>query len=917
MESGKKKWSAKLERVLTGAKKGRLWWFAGLFLAGLVLAGGKDFFGAYPLGMAAVSAVGGAVGAAAVSLGALLGSAGVGGILPFVTVGLFLVRAGISMWLVSDKDGGQNEVPNGCFPLGDNGGQGSASAKKGSFGRRNRPAPKIPFLRYQRSSGWHFRKTGADSLPDNDAQSPAAASDFTPAEVYRTEGGSMVHRLCSTRRTSRRKRLPLTEGSIREMLTWAETGLFCEHVFIRMALSALGALAAGCYAVTRGGYLSYDLWGAILSLFTAPLCTCLYYAATNRHMRASTFREPGILFTLACLCWSLSDIRLPLFGFHLGEGLALTAAVLAGSSYGVSRGALVGLVCGLFLSPEVGYAFSLAGAVTGVFSARYGETAFSLGTGTGRALGLGCGSMAAAAVCLAAGGISMLAQVVPELLLVTALLLPFFAYDRMRLPENWCGMVPDTRRSERTAIAEMVLHGREKKLASLGSGLHALGEMLTGVSEKLVKPDKREMREIAERCFDVYCDRCAQKNRCREQDFALWQGMILKMGNSLVEDGGVCGADVPAELAGRCVVMGRVLDEINGTAARRMSERRSGDRLRVAAEDYVHMGKLLTESAKGEEEMGEADTTLTARLERLLHCHDFSAGSVSVYGSREKRIFVHDIDLTGTRMGGEEITSLFSTAIGLPLSPPVFSLDGSLLSMELHTTEVCRCICGKSCMAASLLGGNRTNTGETGTETGTFGHAPSGDTVSFFTGDGRQYMLLSDGMGTGRMAALTSGMAAVFLERLLTAGATLETTLRMLNHVLRAGCDECAATIDLCEIDMVTGEARFIKSGAAPSFVIRGDSLFRLQSKTVPIGILRALDAEMIRFPVHPGDTVVMLSDGIARSFEDCGWLLTHLTSADSMNAADPDVVAAGIVSEAAKHGAVDDITAAVMRICA
>ncbi len=929
MESGKKKLTGAVARWFdrggTGQQKGKrallrqwskVWMLVSLFAAGLVLAGGKDFFGAYPLGMAAASAVSGALGAASVALGALCGSASVGGILPFVTVGLFVVRAGISMWLVSEK----GVFLGASFP-----GNRIGAA---SLERQERSSPqKRAVLRYKRSSGWGLsRKKDLPGTGSRDDPVTESTPDgLHTAEVYRTTGGSTVHRIQTSRGG---KRLP-SEATVREILLWADGHLFREHIFLRMAFASLGALAAGCWAVTRGGYLSTDLWGAILSLLAAPLCTYLFYAASDRHMRTSAFREPGLLFGLACLCWSLSAVDIPLFGFNLGEGAALAAAVLTGGSYGVARGALVGLTCGLFLNPLTGYAFALAGAVTGVFSGRYGEPTFALGAGTGRALGLGAGAICACAVVLSAGGFSALAGLVPEFLLVTAGLLPFFAYDRLRLPMEWCGILPDTGRSERTAVAEMVLAGREKKLTALGEGLGSLGEMLTGVSDKLIRPDKREMRDLAERCFDVYCDRCAQRSRCRERDFAQWQGMLLKMGTSLTEDGGVCAADVPVELAGRCVVMGRVLDEINGTAARRMSERRSGDRLRVAAEDYVHMGRLLSESAKLEEEMGEPDMALTARLERLLSCHDFSAGSVSVYGSRQKRIFVHDIDLTGTRMGGEEITALFSTAVGMPLSPPVFSLDGALLSMEMHSTEVCRCVCGKSCMAASALssfrqkqknppaGENESSAQGTVDFVPASKHAPSGDTVSFFTGDGRQYLLLSDGMGTGRMAALTSGMAAVFLERLLTAGATLETALRMLNHVLRAGCDECAATIDLCEIDLVTGEARFVKSGAAPSFVIRGDSLFRLQSKTVPIGILRALDAEMIRFTVHPGDVVVMLSDGIARSFEDCAWLFTHLTGADTMASANPDDAAAGIVREAALHGAVDDITAAVVRICA
>ena len=973
---------------------GKAWVLAGLFLAGLVLAGGKAVFGMFPFGLAAASSASGFLGAAAVFLGALLGSAGAGGVLPLVTVGVFVLRAGVSMWLAADGD---------SFPLGRDGRKAN-----------RQPGTGETILRHSRTSGWirsrRFRWSEKKKIPPEEEPDPPAAESAGWASAGWTSAGASERK---TERTSaraaagaekadlhaaeaipkRRKytpdaRIPLHGGAAaarqrgsmgriptrEELLTlavWADKKLFMEHVALRMALSALANLTAGAFALVQGGYRTGDLWGAVFSVLLSPLCTYLFYAAHDRHMRTSAFREAGILSTLAILCCSLSGTTLPFLGFNLGEGAALTAAVLTGGSFGVARGGLVGLTCGLFLEPMYAPAFALAGAVTGAFAGGYSETAFTMGQGYSRAFGLFAGSTAAVIWSVYSGGFSGLAGLVPEILMVTAALLPFYAYDKCRLPAHWCGVLPDTRRSERTAVAEMALAGREKKLTALGDGMQSLGEMLGGVSEKLVRPGRREMQDLAESCFDVYCSRCAQRTRCREQDFAQWQTMLTRFSGALTEDGGVCAADVPAALASRCAVMGRVLDEINGTAARRMGERRSGDRLRVAAEDYTHMGRLLAESARLEEEEGTPDRELTVKLERVLSCHDFAAGSVSVYGTRHKRIFVHDVDLTGTRMGGEEIAALFGKAAGMPLSIPTFSLNGSVLSMEMHSVQCARCEWGKSTRSAASLTAvspvqphfstgsvqpsdtaaplcssdipaespqppetQEFSTGSFSAPTGFRTHfsadrdptlrrthaearekIPSGDTVSAFTGDGKQYMLLSDGMGTGRMAALTSGMAAVFLERMLTAGATMETALKMLNSVIRAGCDECAATVDLCEIDLVTMEARFVKSGAAPSFVIRGGSLFRLQSKTVPIGILRALDAEMIRFTVEPGDVVVMLSDGIARSFEECPWLLDFLSTDEDIQHGNVQRAAEKIVEQAASRGARDDITAGVLRI--
>lgn len=848
-------------------------WLFALALVGLVLSGAKTIFGNAPFGVATVAAASGAGTALAVTIGACIGSFHHGGILPILIPAVFLLRAALTLWLTEDLW------------------RASAGENK---------------LRHSRSRGWIWRKTTDPHMSHSDTARTLPPSDPHIQRVPNPGNkdpvsGSTFHSSAKT----------IVFGDLSSLLHFANDKLFHEPISLRMAVSALAAFLAGAWGLVAGSFQPIDLWGMLFSTLLSPVCTYLLYAAHDRRMRTSSLRETGILSVLSLFCRSLSGVTLPLVGFDLGEGAALAAAVLVGSSFGVSRGALVGLAGGLFLTPDRLPAFLIAGAVTGALSGSWNVV---LGRGYCRALGLLAGSVAAVAWCLYSGGLGTLAGLAPEILMVSAVLLPFFAYDSCRLPDHLCGVLPDTRRSEQTALAEAALRGREKKLSDLGTGLRSLGEMLTGVSEKLVLPGKREMQELAEGCFAVYCDRCAERHRCREEEYPQWQEMLTRFAQALTEDGGVCGRDVPASYASRCMVMGRVLDEINATAARRMSERRSGDRLRVSAEDYTHMGQLLHESAKLEEETSQVDKALTAQLTKMLSIGDFAAGSVTAYGTRYKRIFVHDIDLSSTRMGGEEIMALFGKVVGMPLSPPTFSLDGELLSMELHTRHCAHCTCGRCSLSAEELRQTIPSQYPEGGEDDAI-DLRSGDTIRAFVGDGRQYMLLSDGMGTGRMAALTSGMAATFLTQMLTAGATLETTLKMLNSVLRASCDECATTMDLCEIDLVTMEVCFVKSGAAPSFVLRDGSLFRLQSKTVPIGILRALDAERIRFTVQPGDVIVMLSDGIARSFEECPWLLDLLTTNEDLRCGNVQSAAETIVREAARHGAIDDITAGVMLV--
>ena len=143
------------------------------------------------------------------------------------------------------------------------------------------------------------------------------------------------------------------------------------------------------------------------------------------------------------------------------------------------------------------------------------------------------------------------------------------------------------------------------------------------------------------------------------------------------------------------------------------------------------------------------------------------------------------------------------------------------------------------------------------------------------------YALISDGMGTGNHAALASEMCNVFLRNMLDAGNKMETSLRMLNSVLRAKGSkselECSATVDLLQLDLYSGMLTLVKSGAAPTFVIRRSNVFKLTSQSFPIGILRAIDAKQIDLACEDGDIIIMVSDGALKQNDDCSYLTDML----------------------------------------
>ena len=139
----------------------------------------------------------------------------------------------------------------------------------------------------------------------------------------------------------------------------------------------------------------------------------------------------------------------------------------------------------------------------------------------------------------------------------------------------------------------------------------------------------------------------------------------------------------------------------------------------------------------------------------------------------------------------------------------------------------------------------------------------------------------------------------------------------MLNGFLRnkgsGSIHECSATVDLMELDLIGRRASFYKSGAAPTYVLRDGALFKLRSKTVPVGILKEPDTKKISFDVSAGDVIVMVSDGVTQGREECPWLFDLLRgNVDSLGV---ERTADLVMKYAKGEGCTDDLSVVIVKI--
>ena len=193
----------------------------------------------------------------------------------------------------------------------------------------------------------------------------------------------------------------------------------------------------------------------------------------------------------------------------------------------------------------------------------------------------------------------------------------------------------------------------------------------------------------------------------------------------------------------------------------------------------------------------------------------------------------------------------------------------------------------------------------------------SGDAVQQFCSPTAAQMILCDGMGTGRPAAVDGNLAADLTGRLLRAGFAAELAARLVNVALALKSeDEGGATLDLLSVDLYTGTARIFKAGAAPGFIVHEGHARTVGEAGLPMGVLGGVSGQSKMVRLDAGDLAVLVSDGLL--VDGPGWVLKQL-ELSAAGTDSPEQIAQELVetarARASQSGRPDDITAAVLRL--
>lgn len=655
--------------------------------------------------------------------------------------------------------------------------------------------------------------------------------------------------------------------------------LFGENIYLRMATACVGAFFIGLYAIKKGEYRFFDLFSAMFFMVCAPAAAYIFSNlwAKERDRLGIFLRSCANIALLTAMSLSLKDITV--FGINLSVFLAFFASTYLGRKKGILTGAAAGLFTGLAFSGLYAPAFVLS-AITAGISTSYGAALITASAGVSMLWGAYI------------GGFSSFSLLMPPLLCASILVLsiqriekmPFFAEEKVVTPIS-------------VASAEAVrTESYEERLQRLGTLFGELSDALYGISSRMKSPGSAELGSICLRSFEKSCAVCSKNEECRLGEYGEFSHMVTKTAEILGRESRIRKKELPSYILEKCGRLDDVIPEINTSFAELVRDRISGEKTELLALDYDGISSIIAESAERIKLEGEIDRDATESFCRNEKISALQMGEICISGKCHKRLFIGDIGKKAEKLGVKELKSILEEAFGAPLTDPTFELRGSKVALSAEKEKIFSAEWGVFSSAA-------------------MGESTNGDSSAVFYGkDNRFYALISDGMGSGQSAAYSSEICGMFLQKMLASGNRKETALKMLNNLLRARGEECSATVDLLEIDLEEGNANLLKSGAAPTFVRRGDKLYKLRSSTVPIGILPSLSAEDINFALEDGDVLIMMSDGVSQSPEECLWLMELMGGIWDKDET-PSGMAEKICRKAKDVGSCDDITALLVKI--
>jgi stage II sporulation protein E len=525
--------------------------------------------------------------------------------------------------------------------------------------------------------------------------------------------------------------------------------------------------------------------------------------------------------------------------------LIMAVAYLAGGGAGAGIGAMIGIVPSLssIVAPSVVATYAFSGLLSGLFS-NFGRLGTVMGFFLGNLiLSLYLLDMTEISSSLGASAVAA----------IIFFLVPKSFYQKLRFAFSSA-----TIKTAQEEKYEHLLRFSVRRLRNASVVFNSLGHSLGAMLQEEAKnpEEDQNFQTIINHLSRHLCNQCSMRKICWELDQHHTYKGIMRLFAAIEQRGEGNIKDIPENFSKRCphikelLALSNCLYEMycnnNYWQVQRENLRH------LVSRQLLGVSQVLENVAKDVGDHSEQREILEKDLARALGKRGLPVENAGIFKITTKSmdVFVQFSECPGFNLCRQAVEDEISRMTGRHYDVHEFRCSPSDCAERCRYRLLADGAFSLSIGKAQLSKDSKSVCGDCS------GH--------ILLEEGRELLMICDGMGVGRKAALESDTALTLVSRLIEAGFWQDTAIDTVDAAMSLRTDrESFVTMDLCLIDLYNGRGEFIKSGGSPSFIKRGHQVKVIKSESLPIGMVMAMEKEVITEQILPGDMVILASDGL------------------------------------------------------
>lgn len=612
-------------------------------------------------------------------------------------------------------------------------------------------------------------------------------------------------------------------------------------------ISFIPMLATGLALNSVDGF-AMSAVGTSIAESVLTFISTYFFAGTFKILardRWSEFSKKDIVCMILTYCiviLSLADVKV-MSTISIGKILSITSILICAYVGSIFGGSIMGGMSGAIFSltsTGTGYlsgVLTLGGILSGVFSV-YGKVAVA-------------GSFIFVNLAIAFMDIQNVSNIslIYEVMIATIL----FAI----IPQKFLNFV--SRMFKLQVPNSKLIDGIRKstviRFRLIGKALSSVRDSIDEVSQRLAKLKCKDKMSIADSVVLSVCKNCAKREMCFGKEKAYSWDQLMSVINGCLQSDVV---DTENDFIQKCqhlkAMQEKIISECEVYKMNQSSVVRANEVKDIVSSQILGMGEIFSDFSDECDAYECFDMEVSGKVTEIFHSKGIVVMDAVCRLDRDGHmcIEVETAYANPSVFKSNKFISRMNRIIGKDFAVPSVTIVSDRCLVRFHERTRYEVEVGTAqhvCHNGTLCG----------------------DCYEYFEdGSGKIVIILSDGMGTGGRAAVDGTMASDILSKLIKAGMSFKSALKIVNSALLVkSSDESLAAIDVVCVDLFTGEADFIKAGAPVSFVCRERKVVSVDAKSLPVGILSDIRFSSNKVQLRDEDLLLIMSDGALISEEN------------------------------------------------